>query len=563
MRGIGNTTTENFASIMSGTKRYFVPKFQRDYSWKEEHWGELWSDITEILNNEEGEHYMGYLVLLSKSNDQYDIIDGQQRLTTISILILSVLDYLYNVLRDEPDVEERIKLLKESYIGKKSSINLTVEHKLTLNRNNTLIYNRLIGNENLPKRLQPTEALMKNCFEYFYKQIVVLNLSGVKLASFVESITSKLYFTRITVTDELNAYKVFETLNSTGVKLSSTDLLKNYLFQLVDSENTIDKEEHLKILDDKWAYISTRLENDDFPDYLRAYWNGRKSVVEHKNLYKTVRKEITQASLAFDLVSSLEQHVEIYKGLITPRTNFFDDQEIQEQLTLLKLFKVTQPIPLLMVAHQKFKTNSEFKKVLRDCVVFAFRYNVICGLNPNGIQAMYNKTSLTLLKTGKYDKSEFKDKYPDDDFFVLNFCKKEFNKSTQGTGLLKTILTKIENTLSKTTYSFTEPKITVEHIVPEKFNPTWGLSEEIHSSVVHRIGNHTLLSKNDQNKAGNEVYDIKRKVYKNSGYNITKKIAEEYSEWNESTIDAYQQWIAEQAKSTWSINFLPKKLPIK
>lgn len=541
---------------MSGTKRYFIPKFQRDYSWEEENWEELWNDIFRSVESEDGEHYMGYLVLLSQSNDQYSIIDGQQRLTTISILILSVLYYLNNVLKDEPNVNERITELKNSYIGKKSPINLTVEHKLTLNKNNSLVYTRLINNENLPKSLKPTEVLMKECFDYFNKQVASLSWSGIKLAEFVESLTSKIYFTRITVNDELNAYKVFETLNSTGVKLSSTDLLKNYLFQIVDGENKEDKEEHLNLLDNKWSYISNKLEYEDFPNYLRAYWNGRNRVVEQKNLYKTVRKEIIDATLAFNLVTELEQNVEVYKGLISPKTNFFEDSEIQEYLTILKLFKVTQPIPLLLIAYEKFKTTTEFKKVLRDCVVFSFRYNVICGLNPNKLQDIYSKTSLELLKTGKYNSNEIKSAYPDDDFFLLNFSKKDFKKSTQNIGIIKLILTKIENQISNTQYSFTESKITIEHIVPEKNNNNkWELADEQHKNMVYKIGNHTLLSKSDQGKAADNLFNEKKEIYKNSVYNLTKKIAEKYPTWDSNSILEHQNWIGQQCKSYWSINF--------
>ncbi len=236
---------------------------------------------------------MGYLVLLDRNNDLFDVINGQQGLTTISIIVLSVLHYLSNVLKDEPFVADRIAELKSSYIVKRSSTKLIVEHKLTLNKNNNLVFTRLINNENLPlKGLKPTEILMRECFEYFNKQISTLNRNGEGLAAFVENIVNKIYFTRVIVTDELNAYKVFETLNSTGVKLSSTDLLKNYLFQIVDDAADDNKEEHIKIIDNKWSYISGRLENDDFPDYLRAYWNGRKRSLSKRIYTRQLKKKL-------------------------------------------------------------------------------------------------------------------------------------------------------------------------------------------------------------------------------------------------------------------------------
>ena len=83
-----DTANKTFREIMANGLKYTVPKFQRDYSWKEEQWNDLWDDIISVIDQEDEEHYMGYLVLQMKSNELFSIIDGQQRITTITLEVL-------------------------------------------------------------------------------------------------------------------------------------------------------------------------------------------------------------------------------------------------------------------------------------------------------------------------------------------------------------------------------------------------------------------------------------------------------------------------------------------
>uniref|UniRef100_UPI00266D9D24 DUF262 domain-containing protein n=1 Tax=uncultured Prevotella sp. TaxID=159272 RepID=UPI00266D9D24 len=88
MKGIQNTSTNNFSSIIGNNRKFIVPKFQRDYSWGVEQWDDLWQNILTMIDEEE-DHYMGYLVLQTNDDKSFHIIDGQQRFTTVTILILA------------------------------------------------------------------------------------------------------------------------------------------------------------------------------------------------------------------------------------------------------------------------------------------------------------------------------------------------------------------------------------------------------------------------------------------------------------------------------------------
>jgi uncharacterized protein with ParB-like and HNH nuclease domain len=120
MKGIQGTSNITFRKLMGNGLRYEIPKFQRDYTWEAEHWDDLWQDIKMLLISEESEHYMGYLVLQTANNKNFIIIDGQQRITTLSILILTVLKSLNDLVEkgvDADNNQKRKENLQNSYIG--------------------------------------------------------------------------------------------------------------------------------------------------------------------------------------------------------------------------------------------------------------------------------------------------------------------------------------------------------------------------------------------------------------------------------------------------------------
>ena len=242
-----NFKTENntFRKLIGNGLTYRIPRFQRDYSWEVEQWEDLWADIMSTLGqNGDSAHYMGYLVLQSADDKSFDVIDGQQRLTTVSLIVLAILkniQRLVNAGNDAKNNTRRLDQIRQTYIGYLDPVTLTTRPKLTLNRNNNDYFKTyLIPLAHLPQRgFRASEHLLRKAFEWFDKQVgnylkKDTGNEGQRLAQLVENISDNLFFTVITVTDELNAYKVFETLNARGVRLSSTDLLKNYLFSVLD-----------------------------------------------------------------------------------------------------------------------------------------------------------------------------------------------------------------------------------------------------------------------------------------------------------------------------------------
>lgn len=139
-----NTSNDTWRKLLGNGISYIVPRFQRDYSWTEDEWDDLWQDILETCkHNQEPAHYMGYLVLQTKDNKNFDIVDGQQRMTTLSLLVLAILESLQALQLKGIDPEnnkKREEQLRNSYIGYLDPVTLIARSKLQLNKHNDSFY---------------------------------------------------------------------------------------------------------------------------------------------------------------------------------------------------------------------------------------------------------------------------------------------------------------------------------------------------------------------------------------------------------------------------------------
>ena len=173
-----DTKTVNLNDILGNGKIYRVPQFQRDYSWEQDNWEDLWNDI-ELAAESMYAHYMGSVVLQSTTGKEFSIIDGQQRFTTLTILTLAVIDAINKIADKGIDIEEnkeRVNILMLQYIGQKDPSSLNYSSKLFLNENNDGFFqNRLIGFKdpiNI-RKLSDSEKLMWDAYLFFQEKIAL------------------------------------------------------------------------------------------------------------------------------------------------------------------------------------------------------------------------------------------------------------------------------------------------------------------------------------------------------------------------------------------------------
>jgi uncharacterized protein with ParB-like and HNH nuclease domain len=557
MKGIIDTSSMTYRQIMGNGLKYEIPKFQRDYTWETEQWDDLWQDILQLVSDEETEHYMGYLVLQTTDNKNYQIIDGQQRLTTMSIIILAVLKSLEDLVRSDAEKEsnqKRKETLHNSYIGTIDPVTLITNNKLKLNRNSDDYYrNYIVLLKELPIRnTNASQKHMRECFQWYYGRIKKEFKTGFELASFIDGIVDKLFFTVIKVSDQLNAFKVFETLNARGVQLSSSDLLKNYLFSIVDE--TKPHENEIEELEKLWSNIIGKLGILKFEDYLRYFWNSSHKTVGKKNLFKTIKNEIKTKEQTFGLLRDLIDTVDLYIALSEPNDDFWNEfREVKESLSELKMFQIKQTNSLLISAYKNLEKN-QFLKLLKASVIISFRYNIIGGQNPNEQEEVYNSLALKINREKIFSTKDLEKIYVNDDNFVSDFSTKQFKNTTRNHKIVKYIYSKIELNKYQNEISWDSDLYTIEHILPESADENWGdfSDEEINRSVF-RMGNLTLLEKKINREAGALPFNEKVKLFNQSNCKLTQVISEHYESWNEDKISARQRQLAKEAKSIWRL----------
>lgn len=560
MKGIQGTSNKTYRQLMGNGLRYEIPKFQRDYSWEAEHWDDLWQDIRALLADEDNEHYMGYLVLQTSNNKEFQIIDGQQRLTTMSLLILSTLKCLKELVDSGIEAENNLKRkdsLLNSYIGYMDPVTLISNNKLKLNRNSDDYYKQhLVLLKELPLRnTNSSEKQMRECFNWYYDRIKKEFNTGESLAAFIDNIVDKLFFTVIEVTDQLNAFKVFETLNARGVQLSSADLLKNYLFFVVDETKPHISE--IEELENIWSKIVGKLGEQKFEDYLRYYWNSINKSVGKKNLFKNVKGNIKSKEQVFELIRNLNDTADLYLAIQNPEDEFWRDKpEIRKSLKELKLFQIRQINSLFLSALRNLEVEN-FKKLAKICSVISFRYNIIGGLNPNAQEDVYNTVALKISSNKRFEVADFQTIYVSDLNFENDFSTKEFKNTTRNHKIVKYILSKIEVYQHKNEIDPESDLFTIEHILPENADDTWGnfTFEEINRSV-YRMGNLTLLERKLNREAGQKGYVEKIVLFAQSNSELTKTLPDNFNTWNEDKLAARQRELAKHAKAIWKIQEL-------
>lgn len=560
MKGIQGTSNKTYRQLMGNGLRYEIPKFQRDYSWEAEHWDDLWQDIRALLADEDNEHYMGYLVLQTSNNKEFQIIDGQQRLTTMSLLILSTLKCLKELVDSGIEAENNLKRkdsLLNSYIGYVDPVTLISNNKLKLNRNSDDYYKQhLVLLKELPLRnTNSSEKQMRECFNWYYDRIKKEFNTGESLAAFIDNIVDKLFFTVIEVTDQLNAFKVFETLNARGVQLSSADLLKNYLFFVVDETKPHISE--IEELENIWSKIVGKLGEQKFEDYLRYYWNSINKSVGKKNLFKNVKGNIKSKEQVFELIRNLNDTADLYLAIQNPEDEFWRDKpDIPKSLKELKLFQIRQINSLFLSALRNLEVEN-FKKLAKICSVISFRYNIIGGLNPNAQEDVYNTVALKISSNKRFEVADFQTIYVSDLNFENDFSTKEFRNTTRNHKIVKYILSKIEVYQHKNEIDPESDLFTIEHILPENADDTWGnfTFEEINRSV-YRMGNLTLLERKLNREAGQKGYVEKIVLFAQSNSELTKTLPDNFNTWNEDKLAARQRELAKHAKAIWKIQEL-------
>jgi len=545
---------ENISDFLYGSKTKFtIPVYQRDYSWrKTPHCDKLWLDLNNLVDSaEEKEHFIGTLVVVKHKSEKI-IVDGQQRLTTVSLFLLAMHKFLQkkpNKTKDEENLENSIL---ENYLVFKYS---SEERRMRLkpNKQDKINFDKLFEDIEITK----TDSNIVNNYNFFYKKISQSNFSCHQLFKAFE----KLSIVVIELDSNENAQVIFESLNSTGLDLNSYDLARNYI--LMD----LKPETQEKIYNLYWQEIEKNTASDveEFIRNFLIYFNRKK--VKKENIYEEFKKyAVNRNNNKEEISKEMHRFSNFYSQIL--QINKFGNDKIDNALKNLIQkegadFKVC--ICFLFDVFDNNKNgkiqNHELLQIINLLESYAIRKFIVSN-SKQGLNSWFPSLSKKIAEQTNKGYSYF-DAF---NFFITSSTKhtykfyddQEFlealkHKEIYGNYSTKHLLATLEN--HDDIEVFTED-LDIEHIMPNKITSKWKSDlgdnwQEIHKKYLNTLGNLSLTLAKNNKKMSNKSFDEKQNIdYKNSKLKLNKKLASD-EKWGEAEILARAEELAQEAVKIW------------
>lgn len=556
------STDQTIADLLNAGY-YVIPRFQRPYSWDQENITEFWDDTVRGSNDD---YFIGSMVVYKMADRKYGVVDGQQRLTTITILLCVIRDVLEA--EGHGDQAKGLhRLIERENINNEAEFVLQTESSYPYFQE----YIQKSEDPDLEAEIHREERNLQSAHALF-RSLVSQLVGAIKINPKLtkeraqESIKHELTAIRdtllslkiilIRLDDEDDAYIIFETLNTRGKDLALSDLVKNHFTKLLKVKNKgIDQPK------EKWALMRETIEGSkmelDSDSFIHHYWLSKYEYITAKNLFKAFRKEITKSNAAKELQSMLED-AELYRSIHDPDYRKWDKQEseIEGSLRALMLFRVRQQVPcvlsLLRAYEKEIISKKQLERGLIDIEKFHFQFTAITSQRSSGgISGMYaslgrrifaaeNSQSAAIIIAEMRDK--LRERVPSEAEFVALFPELIYtNKVSKQRSLVKYVLVEFAKH-NKTAFPADYADLTIEHIAPQSAINDSEWSHE----TVGQLGNLLLVTSEINGKLKDKDFNTKKKLLKDAGYPLPQELADA-KVWTPKEIDARTASLAKQA----------------
>ena len=555
--------------LLNGQYQYIIPVYQRKYSWLAEvQCARLWKDIVNMVKQHKQHHFVGSIVSVAEKYSLMGvqkrlIIDGQQRMTTLSILMIALRDYLVEQGAGE-EVEENINMVLKNPSRKGDDA-----YKMLLTDTDRDIMIKLV--DKLPIGENEDSKIYTN-YLYFKQKVA----EGILTPDEVYESISKLDIVGI-VLDRAQGddpQLIFESLNSTGMDLSKSDLIRNYILMGLDND------EQKSIYNNYWKPFEKNFPTQDGTDrmdrFFRDYLTMKKGVFIKFDTIYDVFKDYAENS-EFSKQEELAEDIMIYGDLYTNITS--EDKKLPlSQQALKPIFKEIRILrmevvyPFLLKVYYDFSkgmiTLDEFVRILKLTIAYVVR-RTVCEIPTNSM----NKTFTTLkneIRPDDYLNSveaaffylDTYKRFPDDKEFKECLCK----RNMYSIRISNYMYVKMENEGNKETIPY--EGYTIEHILPQNKNmrKEWKDAlgenyEEIQAQYINNLGNLTLTRYNSE--MGDKPFSEKLEVYKESAMHMLNKYVVQQTTWNKETIEERASRLAECACKAWEYPSMSEEVKTK
>lgn len=555
---------------MEGSKkRFIIPVYQRNYDWKIENCKQLYDDLIQVIKNNSKTHFFGSIVSVyepSGRNTEFLIIDGQQRLTTMSLLFLA----LYNLLEEKIIISEDESLKDQIYEDFLVDKYQPQEKRMKLKpiKNDQKAFSKLFNSKD--DYIKDSNLTIN--YSYFYERIQKQEITIDELFDAI----CRLEIINITLNNEDNPQLIFESLNSTGLDLSEGDKIRNYILM------GLPKQKQDEYYEKYWNCIE-KCTKYDVSSFIRDYLSVKQLVIpSQKKVYINFKKYVEDSSLKIiEILEDLLSYAKRYNILLCGKTS---SKELNSCINRLNRLETTVTRPFFLEVLRLYDENqinlNEVAEAFSITESYLFR-RTICDLPTNALNKIflllnreimrYDGTDSNYIEKLKFALLSKKDRarFPNDDDFSLMFTEKPIYQMNSKNKIY--ILERLENfgTLEdKDIYRhYDEGEYSIEHIMPQHLTPAWikelGDSyEEIHDTWLHRIANLTLTAYNS--KYSNSTF-VEKKTMKNgfedSGIRLNTYVFKK-DKWTLAELRDRNDYLLKRALDIWafpSTNYKPQE----
>lgn len=543
--------------FLEGTdKNFIIPIYQRNYDWKKDNCKQLFDDLENLLKKNLETHFFGSIVCKPEDMERVIIIDGQQRITTISLLLLAIFNYIIN---NNIEVEGALdeKILNEYLINKYSPNDKKI--KLKPIKKDQQAFELLF--ENNENRFVVDSNLTQN-YEYLYKRVEESKYNVNQLYSAIK----KLVVVVIQLEGSDNPQLIFESMNSTGLDLTEADKIRNFI--LMDKPYGVQDEYYEKY----WNKIEENV-NYNTTEFIKDYLTIKMSKIPTiSNIYRNFKEDFIIANDLDieEVLKDMYNYSNSYAMVINANTGL---KNVDSYLRDIIYLKYTLLYPFITQVIKRYKNNEYGEEVIENVLKALLTYiirRIVCSKPTNALPKFFcaiDREIENIIKKDKISMELYDDifvyiienrkghvEFPTDSEFKEEFIK--FKLYRMQTQVKNYILRELENFNNKeriTIKSIDEKAISIEHIMPQTLTPAWknylGANYlEIYDRYIDTIGNLTLTAYNSelQNKPFEEKKDtyIQSKLFLNSNL-------EKYTCWKENEINDRAELLAERALEIW------------
>ena len=580
----------NFSSLVTKYPSMYVPPFQRPYKWGEEQIEELFADVfnsvawdkgVSALSEEEDTHYMG-AVVLCKDGGKHMILDGQQRLTTMSILLAYLKAKMFAVANNDADKIEQAVLHSGSLFAKKVSVKNSANPIITPQEDDLKVYKQIIESKSaiipleedvsgIPAATKKEQRLLrKRAIFRAYKLIrdlthehIINPASAAAIDEFsaldyaASKLLNKLSLVVIEAHNESAAFRLFETLNDRGLDLSAADLIKNNLFAIAQND------QQRAEVRESWETVAESI-NGDQVSFMRTFWLMDHEFVRKDGLFDAYKKDLMtrkhSESFLKNFLDSLVLAAEHYQEITSPddKTEYFDGLSSLNHLGA----KTCRPLLLCL----KISRPHILKDVIPMIESLTIRW-MVAGKVFNKLETTYAEVAKEVSAAVKAEKTDEQIVkiiqgrlnslgVPDDETFALNFSKYSAPRSSKA---VRYILCKINEQLSSgNREQVANPEsVHVEHIFPQ--DPSTEamahseINEEEAEEYSYKIGNITLLAAKINMSIKNKPFPQKlsaEKGLRQSRLAINDDV-KQATKWQKKEIDERSKVLSKVAVKIW------------